>query len=327
MYLPIIKSRKIWFTLSSILIIGSLLSLGLFKLNLGIDFTGGTLLEIKSNEIESTQDLESLLTGIEGIDTVKIQPTNENGFILRFAYIDNLTHLKIEETLKAKYTDYEELRYETIGPVMGSDLKRKAFLSLSLAILFIIIYVAFAFRKIPQSMSSWKFGVTAVIALIHDILITVGVFSLLGYFLNIEVDSLFVTALLTVMGFSVHDTIVVFDRIREHLIRDRHRTFAEAAELSVNETLTRSVNTSLTTLFALMALFFFAGESIKYFVLALIIGIFIGTYSSIFLASPFLVFWQGGEEGDLGNIDGGKTLNEAEIKTRKRKKASRKKRR
>jgi preprotein translocase subunit SecF len=292
MKMQIIKRRNIWFTLSGILVGGSILALSVFNLNFGIDFTGGTLLEIETpSSISSVQDLNKILIEFADINSVKVQSSGENRYLARFNYIENDVRNRLNQYLEEKIPNYEELRYETIGPIIGADLKEKAIIALGLAIIFIVLYIAFAFRKIPQSMSSWKFGVTAVIALVHDVLITVGVFSVLGYYLNVEIDSLFVTALLTIMGWSVNDTIVVFDRLRENIIKDRRRPFAESAEISIDETVSRSINTSMTTLLTLAALFFLAGTSIKFFVLALIVGIIIGTYSSIFLATPLLVVW------------------------------------
>jgi len=291
MYLSIIKTRKIWFTFSGILIALSIVSLFMNGLNLGIDFTGGTLFEIKIDKA-SVADVNQFFKDFKEVGEVRATSSGENTYLARFRYIDNATHKKLVESITKKYPTFEELRYETIGPVIGADLKEKAVLSVGLAVLFMILYIAFAFRKIPQNLSSFKFGVVAVVALIHDVLITIGVFSVLGVVLKVEVDSLFVTALLTVMGFSVHDTIVVFDRIREHVIRDHKISILDAADKSINETMARSINTSLTTLITLVALFFFAGATIKFFVLALIVGIAIGTYSSIFLASPLLGLWE-----------------------------------
>lgn len=331
MFLQIIRARKIWFTISGVLVGASLVSLALYGLKLGIDFTGGTLMEIQSDKIQSSVEIKENLQQFKEIGSIKAQESGQNTYLLRFKYIDNKIHNNLSALLEEAYPSYQELRYETIGPVIGSDLKRKAFISLSLAIIFIILYVAFAFRKIPRSLSSWKFGVTAVVALLHDVIITIGVFSLLGIFMDVEVDSLFVTALLTVMGFSVHDTIVVFDRIREHTIKDHRKAFAEAANISVNETLVRSINTSVTTLITLTALFLLAGISIRYFVLALIVGIIVGTYSSVFLASPLLVVWQtgqGGLENDKGSTKRADSpedisLQEIKKKTKKLKKRRR----
>ncbi len=181
---------------------------------------------------------------------------------------------------------------ETIGPVIGQETTTNAVMSLGLASLAIILYIAYAFREIPKPYSPWKFGISAVIALLHDVLVVVGVFSLLGHFYNVQVDSLFVTALLTVVGFSVHDTIVVFDRIRENLRKSPGQPFAEIVNHSLLETLARSLSTSFTVLLTLLALLLFGGETIRWFVVALFIGVFSGTYSSIFNAAPLLVLWE-----------------------------------
>jgi len=336
MKLQVVKNRKIWFTFSGLLVTISIVSLLVVGLKFGIDFTGGTLLEMKTGTTD-VQAVKDTLKEFPEISSIKVQSSGEDSYIMRFGYIGNDTHTKFNDFLKEKYPNFVEERYETVGPVIGEDLKKKAIISLTLAIIFIIMFVAFAFRKIPESMSSWKFGIVAVVALIHDVLITVGVFSLLGYFINVEVDSLFVTALLTVMGWSVNDTIVIFDRIRENIIKNRRNSFAQSASISVNETLVRSINTSLTTLITLSALFFFAGASIKFFVLALIVGVIVGTYSSIFLAAPLLVIWQekvsaSYEDNDAmkDNEDDKEEKTEEtkeEQESKKRKKASKKKRR
>jgi preprotein translocase subunit SecF len=329
MKLSVIKNRNIWFTFSGLLVAASIVGLFMFGLNFGIDFAGGSLMEASFGTAD-VASVKATVVDFSEINSVQVQPTNENTFIIRFNYINNDTHTHLLTYLKDKFPSFEELRFETIGPVIGEDLKNKAFMSLLISIAFIIMFVAFAFRKIPQSMSSWKFGMVAVVALIHDVLITIGVFSFLGFFMSVEIDSLFVTALLTVMGWSVNDTIVVFDRIRENIIKNRRVSFAESADKSIDETAVRSVNTSLTTLLTLLALFFFAGASIKFFVLALIVGIIIGTYSSIFLATPLLVVWQESLEVINEAIveDSSKKLNDGEDliseESKKRKKANKK---
>ncbi|HLD27489.1 MAG TPA: protein translocase subunit SecF, partial [Patescibacteria group bacterium] len=184
-----------------------------------------------------------------------------------------------------------ELRFDSIGPTIGNELKRKSFYAIIVVLLAIILYIAYAFRKVSKPVESYKYGAAAIIALIHDLLIIIGVFAVLGHFLNVQIDSYFVTALLTILGFSVHDTIVTFDRTRENLKRHQDKTFEEVVNLSVNETIIRSLNTSLTTVFVLLAIFLFGGETIRYFVLALALGLIVGTYSSIFLASPLLMIW------------------------------------
>jgi preprotein translocase subunit SecF len=200
---------------------------------------------------------------------------------------------KIKETLKTKIGDVTEKRFETVGPIVSKDLTQKAIWAVILASIGIILYIAFAFRTVPKPANSFRFGLCAVFALIHDLAFVTGAFAILGHFIGYEIDSLFITALLTVMGFSVHDTIVVFDRIRENLRLSPDLSFEEVTNKSVVQTLDRSINTSLTVLLTLSSLFFFGGESIKHFILALLIGILIGTYSSIFNASPLLVSWQG----------------------------------
>ena len=183
------------------------------------------------------------------------------------------------------------VRFDSVGPVVGQELKSKAWQAIVLASICIILYIAWAFRKVSRPVSSWKFGVTAVVTLLHDVLVVFGVFVILGELAQVEMDALFITALLTILGFSVHDTIVVFDRIRENLTRSYSDNFESCVNDSLNQTLARSINTSLTTLLVLLAILFFGGDSIKYFVLALILGIFIGTYSSIFVASQLLLVW------------------------------------
>ena len=208
---------------------------------------------------------------------------------MNLEHIDNETHDKILENLQKKFGAFTENRFTTIGPVVGETLKRRAVLAVIIAMIVIVLYIAFAFRKVPKRVSPWKFGVCAIVALFHDVLIPVGIFAVFQF----EVDALFITAILTVLGFSVHDTIVVFDRIRENLkYQSRDETFAHVANKSMTQTMARSINTSVTTLIALLALLLFGSASIFHFVLVLVIGITVGTYSSIFIASPLLVMWQ-----------------------------------
>ena len=185
----------------------------------------------------------------------------------------------------------KELRFDTIGPTIGRELKQKSLTAIAIAVIAILCYIAFAFRKVSYKISSWVYAGAAIIALAHDILIPTGVFAVLGHFYGVEIDVLFVSALLTVLGFSIHDTIVVFDRVRENLLRYPSLAFDAVVERSIKETIARSINTSLTTVLVLVAVFFFGGSTVKYFSLALILGISFGTYSSIFVASPLLVTW------------------------------------
>lgn len=287
----IIKKKKIWFICSGILMAVSIIVLFIWGLRLGIDFTGGSLLEISySQDRPDLTTMEEILTEFE-LESLKIQPAGEHEYILRFEEIDETTHQAILDKLQTEDGGLIENRFEAIGPSIGNELKTKAIQSIIIVLLFIVIYIAYAFRKVSKPVASWKYGISAIIALVHDILIITGIFAVLGYFLKIEIDSLFVTALLTILGFSIHDTIVTFDRTRENLIKNKDESFDDIINISVNQTIVRSLNTSITTLFVLLAIYIFGGDTIKNFVLALILGVIIGTYSSIFIASPLLSMW------------------------------------
>jgi preprotein translocase subunit SecF len=289
----IIGLRKIWYSVSAVLILPGVIALIIWGLKPSIDFSGGTLLELQFPK-QAKVTTEAVRGPLEeaGFINLNIQNSQENTVIIRTVQLDNKRVEEAKKVLSDKLGEVKELRLQTIGPTVSKDLTKKAFISLIVASIAIILYVAFAFRKVPRPASSWRFGVCAVIALIHDALFITGLFAILGHFLGIEVDSLFITAVLTIIGFSVHDTIVVFDRIRENLRKYPEYEFEEVANASVNQTLDRSINTSFTVILVLLALYFFGGESIKYFVLALIIGVAIGTYSSIFNASALLVSWE-----------------------------------
>jgi preprotein translocase subunit SecF len=211
--------------------------------------------------------------------------------IFRFKSVDEARHQEILKHLGEKFDKVEENRFESIGPTIGKELRRKATYAIVVVLICIILYIAWAFRKVSKPVASWKYGVIAVIALIHDVGIPIGLFAVLGRFFGVEVNSAFVAAILTILGYSVNDTIVVFDRVRENLIKSGgdYDEFEKIVNESVNQTFARSINTTLTTLLALIAIFFWGGETIKYFALALIVGIGLGAYSSIFIASPLLV--------------------------------------
>lgn len=312
----IIEKTKVWFTLSGSVLAISLVVLVIFGLKLGIDFNGGTLLDITfskpvtaeeiKGELKNIQEVlnadaasgktalssnPALESGKKSIELVngRIVPSGENQVLINIEHIDNETHEKILGSLQKKFGEVTENRFTTIGPVVGETLKKKAVFAVIIAMAMIILYITFAFRKIPKRVSPWKFGVCAIVALMHDVLIPIGVFAVFRF----EVDALFITAILTVLGFSVHDTIVVFDRIRENLkYQERDETFTHVANKSMSQTMARSINTSLTTLITLMTLLLFGSASIFNFILVLVIGIVVGTYSSIFIASPLLVLWQ-----------------------------------
>lgn len=288
--LKIVEKRNWFFGLSLLVIIPGLISLGLWGLRLGADFTGGTLLEVSFKTNVSQNNIINV--GKEQKLTLTLQPTSKNTYIVRTVPLNDKQIKNLTDALSKKFSGIEVQRKETIGPTIGKELFSKSLTALAVASLMIVIYIAWAFRSVPKPTSSWRFGLTAIVTLLHDVLILVGVFSLLGHFLNVEVDALFVTAVLTVIGFSVHDTIVVFDRIRENLNKASFKTFEETVDHSIMQTFGRSVNTSLTVVLVLVALLLFGGSSIRWFVVALLVGIISGTYSSIFNAAPILVVWQ-----------------------------------
>jgi preprotein translocase subunit SecF len=290
----IIRYKTLWLTIAGILVAASIAALAIWGLKFGIDFTGGSLLEVEFNgERPTAQDVTSDLTSF-GVEGITVQPIGEKGMILRFKSVDETKHQEILSHLKEKFGELEENRFESIGPTIGQELRRKATYTIIIVLICIILYIAWAFRKVSEPVASWKYGVIAIIALIHDVTIPLGLFAVLGKFMNVEVNSAFVAAILTILGYSVNDTIVVFDRVRENLIKSggNYKNFETIVNVSVNQTFARSINTTLTTLLALIAVFFWGGETVKYFALALIVGIGLGAYSSIFIASPLLVVWE-----------------------------------
>ena len=285
------KYKTWYFVFSMLIILPGLYFLVTSGLKAGIDFTGGALLEYRFEKSINSSDLKTQISS-QGIEVGQITPSSDNVYIIRTKPIEQVKINTLKSALNEKFGAVEERRVEFVGPVIGNELRQKAFIATALASIVIVLYLAFSFRKVPRPMSSWRFGIAAVIALIHDILVVVGAFAILGKFLNVELDTLFVTALLTVIGFSVHDTIVVFDRIRENLTKMTSKKFIDVANLSVIQTLGRSLNTSLTVVFVLLAMLLFGGETIRWFVVALLIGIISGTYSSIFNATALLVWWE-----------------------------------
>jgi preprotein translocase subunit SecF len=287
----LLKHYKIWFTVSGIILAFGIISLAVYGLNLGIDFNGGTLTELQFNQAYDQAKVRGSLDSM-GLANYQLQTADNNVLIVKTQSLEKEQHDQMLENIKSQVGEFKENRYDSIGPVVGSELKKNAVYQLILVSLGIVFYIGYAFRKVPKPLTSWRFGWSAIIALLHDLLFVLGVFSLLGHYWGVEIDSLFVTALLTVLGFSVHDTIVVFDRIRENLKVYAGESIEFIVDHSIAQTLVRSLNTSLTVMFVLLAMLLFGGESIRYFVFALFIGVFVGTYSSIFIASPVLVQWQ-----------------------------------
>lgn len=294
--MDIIRYYKIFFIISGVLVVASIASLSIYGLNLGIDFKGGTMIELKFDKMPDTKIVASEISGA-GFGNVFTQPASDNRVIIKLQSLDSQAKRQsLIALLNEKFGKFEEQRFDTFGPSVGQELKQKAFWQVGLVILGILLYIAYAFRKVTSSrtnknITSWKLSWAAIIALAHDLIVVLGVFSVLGKFYNVEIDSLFITALLTVLGFSVHDTIVVFDRVRENMQRGTGMSFAETLNYSVNQTLTRSINTSMTVLIVLLSLALFGGASTFFFILALLIGITVGTYSSIYIASALLLVW------------------------------------
>lgn len=288
----IIGKRKYFYVFSGTLMLASIVALSVWGLKYGLDFTGGTLMEVQVPNLKIQSDEPKSILRDAGVNDAVISPSQNSSILIRYGNSDDEKNKTVLDKLKEKYPDIQNTRLDYIGPSISSELKKKSLWALSIAVGGIALYIAYAFRKVSRPVESWKYGVGAIVALIHDVLITVGIFSMLGHFANIEIDSSFIAALLTILGFSVHDTIVVYDRTRENLLKfGSGENFDETVNRSLNETMVRSINTSLTVIITLLAIFAFGGASIKNFTLALLLGITFGTYSSIFVASALVVDW------------------------------------
>ena len=320
--MQIIKNRKILYVFTTILIGVSIVALALWGLKPGIDFAGGTLIEVSyqsqisvasntaSSSTASTMasstastspamsvvptqaQLISSLTSIDPV--VSVRPSGTNGYFIRMKAVSQDEKALVNTAISMNGTASPTVKsFDSIGPVLGAESLRKAIVSIILVILGIVFYITFAFRKVSEPVKSWKYGLIAIISLVHDIIIPLGAFSILGHYAGYEVDTLFVTALLVILGFSIHNTIVVFDRVRENLSHaSSSKLFSDVVGESVNQKLTRSINTSLTVIIALVALYIFGGESTQHFTLALIVGILAGTYSSVCFGSSLLVTFE-----------------------------------
>jgi preprotein translocase subunit SecF len=290
MNIQFLKYRKFYFAFSGILVLASLVCLIVFGLRWGIDFVGGSLLEVEFKEIRlSSEEIKTELKGFDLGDII-IQPTGERGVIIRMRATDVETRELVVQQLKTK-AELIVMRNDLIGPVVGQELRDSTKLIAILSILAIVIYIALAFRRVSMPVASWQYSIVSLLALFYDVLIALGLFAILGYFFYVEITIPIVVAFLVILGYSINDTVIVFDRIRENLIKRIGITYEETVNISLNQTLFRSISTSLTTLFVLIAIFFFGGITLKYFALVLIVGITVGTYSSLFLASPLLVSW------------------------------------
>ncbi|MDD4412915.1 MAG: protein translocase subunit SecF [Patescibacteria group bacterium] len=291
MTINFVKIRKYAYIFSGIIITASIVGVFLFGLKPGMDFVGGSLLELNMGDSQATpEQINEILKSLDVNDAI-ITTSGESGLAIRAKEISEEKHQQILSKVKESFSSIEESRFESVGPAIGQELKKKSFSGVAFVILGIALYLTWAFRKVSRPMSSWKYGVVTIMALLHDVIIPIGLFSYLGHFLGWEVDSTFITALLVILGFSVHDTIVVLDRIRERLRTHPNTEFKDIVNQSINETLVRSINTSLTLVIVLVSLLVFGPVSLKVFVMTLLIGTVFGTYSSIFVASPLLLDW------------------------------------
>ena len=292
MNIPFLKYVRVYYIFSGVLLLASLISLLVFGLRFSIDFSGGSILEV--NFGESRPENPAIQEKLKDLNLgeMVIQPIGANGVIMRMKEVDEDIHQQIISRLQEIQPKIEEKRFESIGPVIGKELRQKTIILIIVSLAALLIYITVAFRKISRPLSSWQYGIISIIALFFDVLIPVGVFAFLGKLYNVQFSIPIVIALLTLLGYTINDKVVVFDRVRENLLKTKGGDFNACVNQSLNQILVRSISTGSCTLLVLLAIFFFGGETLKYFSLTLIIGIIVGTYSSLFLASPLLVSWQ-----------------------------------
>jgi preprotein translocase subunit SecF len=293
--MDISKNLKYFFILPAILSIAAAAALGMWGLRPGIDLAGGSLLEVRYPAGAPPVEMVREKTASLGLGEVRVQPTDNNGYLIRLRSLSEPERQTLLQPLR-NLGEMEEVQFTSVGPTIGAELLQKAWIAIVLVVICTILFIAFAFRGVSKPVASWKYGVVAIVTLLHDILVPAGLFAVLGQFAGAEVDSLFIVALLTILGISINDTIVIFDRIRENLRRNEDKgkkeEFSIVVNNSIRQTITRSINTSVTVIIVLVALYLLGPEATKYFALTLIVGMVAGTYSSIFLASPLLVAWQ-----------------------------------
>ncbi len=293
----IVTHRKVFFALTALLVAASIACIAVFHVRLGIDFTGGTYVKVLFDGPRPSVEQMTERLRAEGVTDFSVRPAGVQEYDIRIAGHGEEQPAHVSSAI-ATWNAYQGsiLEASHIGPTIGAELRNKAWIALTLVLVCILLFIAFAFRKVSKPISSWIYGMIALITLLHDVVVPVGFFALLGHFTGVQADTLFVTAILTVLGFSIHDTIVVFDRVRENLKvnqeRGRREDFAETAGRSLGQTFVRSINTSLTVVFTLAVLYILGPASTKDFALTLLVGIIAGTYSSIFLATPLLVSWE-----------------------------------
>lgn len=286
--IKVISIRKYWYVLSGAFIAASIIAMVLWQFKFGIDFTGGSLVEVQfKGERPAVSEVRDVLTAF---GDAGVQPADEQGMLIRLPPLTQETHTAVLKKLEERFGSVTELRFETIGPTIGAELRNKSLTALAIVFVAIVFYIAYTFRRVSKPISSWVYGLITMVTAFHDVIIPLGLFAVLGKFMGIEINAAFVAAILTIMGYSINDTIVVLDRVRENLSRGSG-AFEDLVEKSVRQTIARSVITGIGALLALIAIFFFGGDTVKYFALALIVGIAVGAYSSIFIAAPLLVTW------------------------------------
>jgi preprotein translocase subunit SecF len=290
----IIGKRTVFLSVSGTLMIASIAAIAIFGLKPGIDFTGGALWQFKlpANSTVDAREVEGFFRNDLGVKEIIVQTGAEGMFLIHLPVTPEDAHQHYKTSLEQRFGSVDENRFESVGPTVGAQLKSRAVLATLLVLVAISLYITLSFRKVSYPVKSWKYGVVTLVSLFHDVIIPMGMLAVLGYAKGVEIDTAFVVALLVVVGFSVHDTIVVFDRIRENLLIRRHTAvFEETVNDSINQTLVRSINTSLTLVLVLVAMLIAGAPSLRLFVLVILVGTVVGTYSSIFVASPLLTLW------------------------------------
>jgi len=289
MNIPFLKFTKIYYIFSSLLLVIALFSIFYFGLNLGIDFLGGSILEIEFENRPESSVLQEKLSSFD-LGEYTIQPVGGKGIILKMKEISYDVHQGVVSKL-SEISPAKELGFEDVGPVISRELRGKTVILVAVSLLGLLLYIMISFRKVSRPVSGFILGIVSIITLGFDVLITVGFFAIMGKFYNVQFNIPIITALLTIIGYTINDKVIIFDRVRENIIRRSSDDFKELVNKSINETLFRSLSTGFCTLLVLASLVIFGGETLKYFSLALIVGIIAGTYSSLFIASPLLVSW------------------------------------
>jgi len=287
---------KILFSFSVIMVVASIISLATYKFNFGVDFKGGSVLELDFVQRPATSEVAKILneSNIASVKDTGVSPVGDSEIIIKSGELSEKDHQGVLAILKKSFpnADITEKRFDSVGPLIGNELKNKSITAIIIVLIVISLYITFVFKKLGRVLPAWVMGVAAIIALIHDLIIPMGIFAWLGAYRGVEISAVFVAAVLTILGYSISDTVVIFDRVRENILRGGSKErFGEVVHRSIMQTLVRSLNTTFTTLLSLVAIYFFGGESVKYFALALILGISLGAFSSIAVASPILIWW------------------------------------